>query len=38
MQQHVRDKGVTYTFQDAPQLLIGFLNEVDRVLKEARQK
>jgi hypothetical protein len=25
-------------FQDAQQLLIDFFNEVDRVLKEARQK
>ena len=32
------DKGVPYEFQDAQQLLIDFFNEVDRVLKEARQK
>lgn len=38
MQEHVSDKGVTYEFQDAQQLLIDFFNEVDRVLKEARPK
>lgn len=36
--RHVNDKGVPYEFQDAQQLLIDFFNEVDRVLKEARQK
>lgn len=36
--RHVSDKGVPYEFQDAQQLLIDFFNEVDRVLKEARQK
>jgi hypothetical protein len=29
---------VPYEFQDAQQLLIDFFDEVDRVLKEARQK
>jgi len=38
MQEHVSDKGVPYEPQDAQQLLIDFFNEVDRVLKEARQK
>jgi len=38
MQEHVSDQGVPYEFQDAQQLLIDFFNEVDRVLKEARQK
>ncbi len=36
--RHVSDKGVPYEFQDAQQLLIDFFNEVDRVLKETRQK
>ena len=36
--RHVSDKGVPYEVQDAQQLLIDFFNEVDRVLKEARQK
>lgn len=36
--RHASDKGVPYEFQDAHQLLIDFFNEVDRVLKEARQK
>ena len=35
---HASDKGVPYEFQDAQQLLIDFFNEVDRVLKEARQE
>jgi hypothetical protein len=38
MQEHVSDKGVPYECQDTQQLLIDFFNEVDRVLKEARQK
>ena len=36
--RHANDKGVPYEFQDAQQLVIDFFNEVDRVLKEARQK
>ncbi|HAM21067.1 MAG TPA: hypothetical protein DCQ04_02120 [Actinobacteria bacterium] len=36
--RHVHDKGVPYEFQDAQQLLVGFFNEVDRVLTEVRQK
>ena len=36
--RHENDKGVPYQFQDAQQLLIDFFNEVDRVLKEAKQK
>jgi hypothetical protein len=36
--RHVSDKGVPYQFQDAQQLLIDFFSEVDRVLKEAREK
>ena len=36
--RHANDKGVPYGFQDAQQLLIDFFSEVDRVLKEARQK
>ncbi len=36
--RHARDKGVPYEFQDAQQLLVDFFNEVDRVLKEAREK
>ncbi len=36
--RHVSDRGVPYEFQDAQQLLIDFFNEVDQVLKEARQK
>lgn len=36
--RHESDKGVPYQFQDAQQLLIDFFNEVDRVLKEVRQK
>ena len=36
--RHVNDKGVPYEFQDAQQLLIDFFNEVDRVLKEVREK
>jgi hypothetical protein len=36
--RHVSDKGVPYEFQDAQQLLVDFFNEVDRVLKEAREK
>jgi hypothetical protein len=36
--RHARDSGVPYEFQDAQQLLVDFFNEVDRVLKEAREK
>ena len=36
--RHMSDKDVPYEFQDAQRLLIDFFNEVDRVLKEARQK
>ena len=36
--RHASDKGIPYEFQDAQQLLIDFFNEVDRVLKEARNK
>lgn len=36
--RHTNDKGMPCEFQDAQQLLIDFFNEVDRVLKEARQK
>ena len=35
--RHVADKGVPYEFKDAYQLLADFFNEVDRVLKEAKQ-
>lgn len=35
--RHVSDKGVSYEFKDAHQLLSDFFVEVDRVLKEARK-
>ena len=35
--RHANDTGVPYEFQDAQQLLVDFLNEVDRVLKEVGQ-
>jgi hypothetical protein len=36
--RHVSDKGVPYEFQDAQQLLVDFFDEVDRVLKEVKQR
>ena len=36
--RHISDKGVPYEFQSAHQLLQDFFEEVDRVLKEIRQK
>lgn len=36
--RHVRDKGVPYEFRDAHQLLVGFFNEVDRILKGVKQR
>jgi hypothetical protein len=36
--RHVADKGVTYAFRDAYQLLSDFFAEVDSVLKEAKSK
>lgn len=36
--RHVSDKGVPYEFRNAQQLLVDFFDEVDRVLKEVKQK
>jgi hypothetical protein len=36
--RHVSDKGVPYEFQNAQKLLVDFFDEVDRVLKEVKQK
>jgi len=36
--RHKEDKGAPYEFQDAQQLLIDFFENVDRVLREAREK
>ena len=36
--RHAADKGVTYEFRDAHQLLADFFNEVDLVLKEVKSK
>lgn len=34
--RHASDKGVSYEFTDAHQLLVDFFDEVDRVLKEVK--
>ncbi|WP_065089705.1 toxin-antitoxin system TumE family protein [Acidihalobacter prosperus] len=36
--RHVSDKGVSYEFQDAAQLLADFFADVDRVLKEVESQ
>jgi len=36
--RHSSDVGVPYEFQDAHQLLMGFFEEVDRVLREVMKR
>lgn len=35
--KHISDKGVSYKFRNAHQLLADFFNEVDQVLKEIKR-